>query len=158
MPRRPFGTAARRPRPPRAGAGSRRGRRAPPRLRPPRGRSGARTCPRPRRNTISPCPAVLAMIESPAGAGPFDSCLVHQSPMLARREPSGRQALRLRPAGSPEWAWEGVANIRRFAMERTRPEVDLALLLRIATRDEAALAGFYDRHCRLAYSVILRIL
>jgi RNA polymerase sigma-70 factor (ECF subfamily) len=30
--------------------------------------------------------------------------------------------------------------------------------LRIATRDEAALAEFYDRHSRLAYSIIMRIL
>jgi RNA polymerase sigma-70 factor (ECF subfamily) len=43
-------------------------------------------------------------------------------------------------------------------MERNTLEVDLALLLRIATRDEAALADFYDRHSRLAFSVIMRIL
>jgi RNA polymerase sigma-70 factor (ECF subfamily) len=35
---------------------------------------------------------------------------------------------------------------------------DVDLLQRIAARDEAALASLYDRHSRLAYSVILRIL
>ena len=43
-------------------------------------------------------------------------------------------------------------------MESSNSEVDLGLLQRIATRDETALAEFYDRHSRLAYSVILRIL
>src|SRR5262245_40956216 len=43
-------------------------------------------------------------------------------------------------------------------MERNGSEVDRALLSRIATRDHAALADFYDRHCRLAYSVIMLIL
>lgn len=37
-------------------------------------------------------------------------------------------------------------------------EVDLGLLRRIAVRDEGALAELYDRHSRLAYSVIMRIL
>jgi RNA polymerase sigma-70 factor (ECF subfamily) len=37
-------------------------------------------------------------------------------------------------------------------------EVDLALLQRIVARDEAALAEIYDRHSRLAYTVIMRIL
>ena len=40
----------------------------------------------------------------------------------------------------------------------TSIDVDLGLLGRIAARDEAALADLYDRHSRLAYSVILRIL
>lgn len=35
---------------------------------------------------------------------------------------------------------------------------DLDLLRRIAARDESALAALYDRHARLAYSVIVRIL
>lgn len=35
---------------------------------------------------------------------------------------------------------------------------DLDLLQRVAARDEGALASLYDRHSRLAYSVILRIL
>jgi RNA polymerase sigma-70 factor (ECF subfamily) len=35
---------------------------------------------------------------------------------------------------------------------------DVRLLQRIATRDEAALAELYDRHSRIAYSVIIRIL
>ena len=38
------------------------------------------------------------------------------------------------------------------------PAADLELLQRIAARDDAALASLYDRHSRLAYSVILRIL
>jgi RNA polymerase sigma-70 factor (ECF subfamily) len=48
--------------------------------------------------------------------------------------------------------------IRRFAVDNRRSDIDLGLLQRIATRDEAALAEFYDRHSRLAYSVIMRIL
>ena len=43
-------------------------------------------------------------------------------------------------------------------MKGTSPEVDLGLLQRIAIRDETALAEFYDRHSRIAYSVIMRIL
>ena len=43
-------------------------------------------------------------------------------------------------------------------METSKSEVDLGLLLRIAARDEAALAEFYDRYSRLVYSVIMRIL
>jgi RNA polymerase sigma-70 factor (ECF subfamily) len=36
--------------------------------------------------------------------------------------------------------------------------IDLELLQRIAARDDSALAALYDRHCRAAYSLILRIL
>jgi RNA polymerase sigma-70 factor (ECF subfamily) len=43
-------------------------------------------------------------------------------------------------------------------MESSGPEVDLGLLLRIASRDDAALAELYDRHSRPAFSVIMRIL
>ena len=43
-------------------------------------------------------------------------------------------------------------------METSKSEVDRGLLLRITGRDEAALAEFYDRHSRLVYSVIMRIL
>ena len=43
-------------------------------------------------------------------------------------------------------------------MEIRSSEVDRGLLLRIAARDEAALAELYDRHSRLAYSIIMRIL
>ncbi len=43
-------------------------------------------------------------------------------------------------------------------MESSSSEVDADLLQRIATRDETALAEFYDRHSRLAYTVIVRIL
>jgi RNA polymerase sigma-70 factor (ECF subfamily) len=38
------------------------------------------------------------------------------------------------------------------------PDSDVDLLRRIALRDEAALAALYDRHSRLAYSLIVRIL
>jgi RNA polymerase sigma-70 factor (ECF subfamily) len=36
-------------------------------------------------------------------------------------------------------------------------QTDLSLLQRIAARDSAALAELYDRHCRLLFSLILRI-
>jgi RNA polymerase sigma-70 factor (ECF subfamily) len=42
--------------------------------------------------------------------------------------------------------------------ETSRSEVDRDLLLRIASRDQDALAEFYDRHSRVAYGVIMRIL
>src|SRR5678815_4558208 len=35
---------------------------------------------------------------------------------------------------------------------------DIALLDRIARRDQAGLAELYDRHCRLLFTLILRIL
>lgn len=38
------------------------------------------------------------------------------------------------------------------------PPADVDLLQRIAARDDGALAALYDRHARLAYSLILRIL
>jgi RNA polymerase sigma-70 factor (ECF subfamily) len=38
------------------------------------------------------------------------------------------------------------------------PEYDIALLTRIAVRDESALAELYDRHSRPTFSLILRIL
>ena len=38
------------------------------------------------------------------------------------------------------------------------PSVDVVLLQRIVARDQAALAELYDRHSRLAYSVVLRVL
>jgi len=43
-------------------------------------------------------------------------------------------------------------------VQSSSTEADLGLLKRIAIRDEAALAELYDRHSRLAYSVIMRIL
>jgi RNA polymerase sigma-70 factor, ECF subfamily len=42
-------------------------------------------------------------------------------------------------------------------VESLTSEADFSLLQRIAARDEAALAEFYDRHSRLAYTVITRI-
>jgi RNA polymerase sigma-70 factor (ECF subfamily) len=43
-------------------------------------------------------------------------------------------------------------------VESSSSEVDVDLLQRIATRDEAALAEFYDRHSRLVYSISVRML
>jgi RNA polymerase sigma-70 factor, ECF subfamily len=43
-------------------------------------------------------------------------------------------------------------------VESSSSEVDIGLVQRIAARDEAALAALYDRHSRVAYSVITRIL
>ena len=43
-------------------------------------------------------------------------------------------------------------------VDLTNTGIDLGLLQRIAVRDETALAQLYDRHSRLAYSVIVRIL
>jgi RNA polymerase sigma-70 factor, ECF subfamily len=43
-------------------------------------------------------------------------------------------------------------------VEVSSAEVDAGLLRRIVARDEAALAALYDRHSRLAYTVIVRIL
>ena len=43
-------------------------------------------------------------------------------------------------------------------MQSSSSEADVGLLQRIATRDQAALAKFYDRHSSLAYGVIMRIL
>jgi RNA polymerase sigma-70 factor (ECF subfamily) len=45
-----------------------------------------------------------------------------------------------------------------LAVQSSSSEVDVGLLQRIATRDESALAAFYDRHSRLTYSLIVRIL
>jgi RNA polymerase sigma-70 factor (ECF subfamily) len=52
---------------------------------------------------------------------------------------------------------DGYARIRLVPVAPTT-EADLDLLRRIAVRDETALADMYDRHSRLAYSVIMRIL
>jgi RNA polymerase sigma-70 factor (ECF subfamily) len=44
------------------------------------------------------------------------------------------------------------------AVESSSAEIDVGLLRRIASRDEAALAALYDRHSRLVFAVIVRIL
>jgi RNA polymerase sigma-70 factor (ECF subfamily) len=70
------------------------------------------------------------------------------------------------PAARPakDWAFTACAGPARYAtipdvaVAPTPAATDLDLLRRIAARDDAALASFYDRHSRLAYSVILRIL
>ena len=46
----------------------------------------------------------------------------------------------------------------RLTVEFSSSEVDLDLLQRITTRDQTALAELYDRHSRLVYAVIMRIL
>lgn len=46
----------------------------------------------------------------------------------------------------------------RLTVEFSSSEVDLDLLQRITTRDEAALAELYDRHNRLVYTILMRIL
>jgi RNA polymerase sigma-70 factor, ECF subfamily len=51
---------------------------------------------------------------------------------------------------------EGCASIS-VVPERSAEAVDLELLHRIAARDDSALAALYDRHSRLAYSLIMRI-
>ena len=50
------------------------------------------------------------------------------------------------------------ARIPVVPVSATTLEADLELLRRIAARDEAALADLYDRHSRLAYGVVMRIL
>lgn len=52
----------------------------------------------------------------------------------------------------------GYATILGVSAASTPPATDLDLLQRIVARDDAALASLYDRHSRLAYGVILRIL
>src|SRR5262245_56518248 len=44
-----------------------------------------------------------------------------------------------------------------MAIESGSAEADLGLLQRIIARDTAALAGLYDAHSRLLFSLILRI-
>jgi len=50
------------------------------------------------------------------------------------------------------------ARIAAVHVAPTSTASDLDLLQRVAARDDGALASLYDRHSRLAYSVILRIL
>lgn len=54
--------------------------------------------------------------------------------------------------------FDGCATIGSVSATALRVHEDLALLQRIAARDEQALGAFYDRHSALAYGVILRIL
>jgi RNA polymerase sigma-70 factor, ECF subfamily len=53
---------------------------------------------------------------------------------------------------------DGRDRIRPVLVASSTADADIALLKRIAVRDESALAEMYDRHSRLAYSVIVRIL
>lgn len=46
----------------------------------------------------------------------------------------------------------------QFTRDAISDDVDIGLLQRIAVRDESALALLYDRHSRLLYSLIIRIL
>lgn len=52
----------------------------------------------------------------------------------------------------------GCATISAVSGAPTTPPADVDLLQRIAACDDGALAALYDRHARLAYSLILRIL
>src|SRR4029078_10709536 len=47
---------------------------------------------------------------------------------------------------------------RRMIVSSTSSAADIALLDRIARRDQGGLAELYARHCRLLFSLILRIL
>lgn len=53
---------------------------------------------------------------------------------------------------------DGYASIQKSPVVASSVEADIGLLRRIAVRDEAALAELYDRHSRLAFGVIMRIL
>ena len=53
---------------------------------------------------------------------------------------------------------DGCATIRWPPVSLASIEADLGILRRIAIRDEPALAELFDRHSKLAYSVIMRIL
>jgi RNA polymerase sigma-70 factor (ECF subfamily) len=91
--------------------------------------------------------AVLLMNMSPLGRFPS----INAPSQFGRPQPlHAREWPRLR---LPRGLCKG-----RFAVEFSSPEVDLGLLHRIATRDEGALAELYDRHSRLAYTLIVRIL
>ena len=72
-----------------------------------------------------------------------------------------------RPLAGRDWATRprdacvpraGYATIPAVSGAPVTPPADVDLLQRIAARDEGALAALYDRHARLAYSLILRIL
>jgi RNA polymerase sigma-70 factor, ECF subfamily len=81
----------------------------------------------------------------------FSALVYAPSRFVPPRHPSERADLwpRLRLSGAP---CDG-----NVTVESPTSEVDLSLLQRIALRDEGALAAFYDRHSRLAYTVIVRI-
>ncbi len=72
-----------------------------------------------------------------------------------------------RPSAGSDWAARprdacapsaGYATIPAVSGAPATPPADVDLLQRIAARDDGALAALYDRHARLAYSLILRIL
>ena len=53
---------------------------------------------------------------------------------------------------------DGHARVRPVPVDSTTSVTDVDLLRRIAARDGDALADLYDRHSRLAYGLVLRIL
>ena len=83
---------------------------------------------------------------------------------LSRRLPTRRAPSRFGPSRlSSSCEWPRLRPVRRpcngrLTVESSSSEIDLGLLKRITTRDETALAALYDRHSRLAYAVIMRIL
>lgn len=56
------------------------------------------------------------------------------------------------------WPVGGCVTIARRVAAVLDPSEDVALLQRIVARDQAALAELYDRHSRLTYSVVMRVL
>jgi RNA polymerase sigma-70 factor (ECF subfamily) len=56
------------------------------------------------------------------------------------------------------WRRDGYGRIDRPVAAQQDHSVDVALVQRVVARDEGALAALYDRHSRLAYSVVLRVL
>ena len=83
--------------------------------------------------------------------------------MSSQGTPLSIDAPRFQPLRLHAYEWTRLKVFRgpcngRLIVESRRSEVDRGLLERIVARDEAALADFYDRHSRLAYTVIMRIL
>ena len=111
----------------------------------PIGPSG-RPCNPPGRQARIPREAMFTL-----GGPPRDRSLLRPPPVAP--SPSAHVVL---PSGACA-ELDGYARIRLVPVASST-EVDLDLLRRIAGRDETALADLYDRHSRLAYSVIMRIL